>query len=52
MGQAFDKDGAILGEAYGDTKRAVFDKLMTEHEDGYQSFSPADVFEAGYDRIV
>jgi hypothetical protein len=31
MGQAFDKDGAILGEAYGETKRDVFDKLIAEH---------------------
>lgn len=27
MGQAFDRDGNVLGEAFGDTKREVFDKL-------------------------
>ena len=32
MGQAFDRDGNVLGEAFGDTKREVFDKLMKEHE--------------------
>lgn len=33
MGQAFDKDGAILGEAYGQTKRDVFEKLSAAHPD-------------------
>ena len=33
MGQAFDKDGAILGEAYGQTKREVFDTLTENHPD-------------------
>lgn len=33
MGQAFDRDGNVLGEAYGDTKREVFDKLMAQHRD-------------------
>lgn len=27
MGQAFDRDNNVLGEAFGDTKREVFDKL-------------------------
>lgn len=31
MGQAFDRDGRLMGEAYGSTKREVFDKLMTSH---------------------
>lgn len=31
MGQAFDQDGAVLGEAFGETKREVFDKLIAEH---------------------
>lgn len=33
MGQAFDREGNVLGEAYGDTKREVFDKLMRDHGD-------------------
>lgn len=33
MGQAFDRDGNVLGEAYGDTKREVFDKLTSEFHD-------------------
>lgn len=33
MGQAFDRDGNVLGEAFGETKREVFDKLMKEHAD-------------------
>ena len=36
MGQAFDKDGHIMAEFYGSTKREVFEKLMdaapTAHE--------------------
>ncbi len=28
MGQAFDRDGAVVGEAFGATKREVFDKLQ------------------------
>jgi hypothetical protein len=31
MGQAFDGDGNVLGGAYGETKREVFDKLMQAH---------------------
>lgn len=30
MGQAFDSDGNVLGEAYGATKKEVFDKLNAE----------------------
>lgn len=33
MGQALDKDGHVLGEAYGATKQEVFDKLNTAHQD-------------------
>lgn len=32
MGQAFDRDGHVLGEAEGDTMREVFDKLSQEHK--------------------
>ena len=33
MGQAFDRDGNVLGEAFGDSKREVFDKLTSEFKD-------------------
>lgn len=33
MGQAFDRDGNVLGEAFGDTKRDVFEKLQKEFKD-------------------
>lgn len=33
MGQAFDRDGNVLGEAEGDTKREVFEKLNLAHKD-------------------
>jgi hypothetical protein len=33
MGQAFDEGGNVLGEAFGDTKREVFDSLAREHKD-------------------
>ena len=33
MGQAFDGDGNVLGEAHGETKREVFEKLHKEHAD-------------------
>ena len=33
MGQAFDKYGNVLGEAFGDTKREVFDKLAAQFKD-------------------
>lgn len=36
MGQAFDQEGNVLGEAYGNTKRDVFDKLMTEHPHAHE----------------
>ena len=36
MGQAFDRDGAILGEAYGETKREVFEKLNREFKDAHE----------------
>ena len=31
MGQAFDDKGNVLGEAFGQTKREVFDKLIGAH---------------------
>lgn len=33
MGQAFDRDGNVLGEAFGETKRAVLDQLEKAHPD-------------------
>jgi hypothetical protein len=33
MGQALDRDGHVLGEVTGDTKREVFDKLTSEFKD-------------------
>jgi len=33
MGQAFDRDGNVLGETFGATKREVFDALMKDHAD-------------------
>ena len=36
MGQAFDRDGNVLGEAYGETKREVFDKLTSEFKDAHE----------------
>lgn len=33
MGQAFDREGNVLGEAFGKTKQEVFDKLHAEHKD-------------------
>lgn len=36
MGQAFDRDGTVLGEAYGETKREVFDKLNAEFKDAHE----------------
>jgi len=33
MGQALDRDGNVLGEADGDTKREVFEKLNAAHKD-------------------
>lgn len=31
MGQALDRDGRVIGEAYGETKRDVFDQLSAAH---------------------
>ena len=31
MGQAFDRDGQVLGEAVGGSKREVFEKLHSAH---------------------
>jgi hypothetical protein len=31
MGQALDESGNVLGEAFGNTKREVFDKLQAAH---------------------
>lgn len=36
MGQAFDERGNVLGEAYGETKREVFDKLTAEFKDAHE----------------
>jgi hypothetical protein len=36
MGQALDRDGNVLGEAYGDTKREVFDKLTAEFKQAHE----------------
>lgn len=33
MGQAFDRAGNVLGDAYGETKREVFDKLNERFKD-------------------
>ena len=33
MGQAFDRDGNVLGEAFGDTKQEVLKKLESEFRD-------------------
>ena len=33
MGQAFDEAGKLLAEAFGKTKREVFDKLMEKAPD-------------------
>jgi len=33
MGQAFDRDNAVLGEAEGQTKREVFEKLIDKFPD-------------------
>ena len=35
MGQAFDRDGRVIGEAFGETKREVFDKLNQEFKDAH-----------------
>lgn len=36
MGQAFDKYGDLMGEAFGDSKRAVFDALSERHPDAVE----------------
>src|SRR3990167_4460840 len=45
MGQALDRDGNVLGEASGETKREVFDKLISEFKDAHEirirSMAPA-----------
>ncbi len=45
MGQAFDRDGNVLGEAFGESKREVFNKRMRDHVDAAElrirSLSPA-----------
>lgn len=33
MGQAFDGDGNVLGEAFGDTRREVFEQLIAQFRD-------------------
>lgn len=36
MGQAFDRDGNVLGEAFGQTKREVFDKLTADFKNAHE----------------
>lgn len=36
MGQAFDRDGLVLGVAFGETKREVFDTLSEQHPDAHK----------------
>lgn len=36
MGQALDKDGRVIGEAFGDTKREVFDALTRDFKDAHE----------------
>lgn len=36
MGQAFDRNGNVLGEASGETKREVFDALLAKHPDAHE----------------
>ena len=36
MGQAFDREGNVLGEAYGNSKREVFDKLIGEFKNAHE----------------
>ena len=36
MGQAFDRKGNVLGEAFGATKREVFNKLSEAHPNAHE----------------
>jgi hypothetical protein len=36
MGQAFDDKGHVLGDAYGDTKRDVFEQLNKAHPEAHE----------------
>jgi len=36
MGHALDEWGQVIGEAFGATKREVFDVLMTREAAGYR----------------
>lgn len=36
MGQAFDDKGAVIGEAFGNTKADVFQKLNAAHPDAHE----------------
>lgn len=36
MGQAFDRNGNVLGEAFGNTKREVFEKLAEQFKDAHE----------------
>lgn len=36
MGQAFDRDGKVLGEAFGATKAEVFKQLDREFKDAFE----------------
>lgn len=51
MGQAFDASGQVLGEAVGETKRDVFDKLIEKHPDAAEirvrSLGPGEIVRQG-----
>jgi hypothetical protein len=36
MGQALDRDGNVLGDAFGATKKEVFDKLNQQFKDAHE----------------
>lgn len=36
MGQAFNREGDVLGEAFGATKQDVFEKLNLAHKDAHE----------------
>jgi hypothetical protein len=36
MGQALDRNGNVLGEAFGDTKSEVFEKLIAEFPQAHE----------------
>lgn len=57
MGQAYDRNGNVLSEAFGETKREVFDKLIAEqphaHEFRIKAMTePIDAAIAPRDRML